>query len=150
MSFIDTEIEVVLPLLENLNAKTKPSWGTMSAQRMIEHLTDTLNIAIGTNPQKIEIEEDKLPRMLTFLESDKEMAQNIVVPFAKVDEKLRNAEIELAIDEYIETFIEFQEAYEENPDLKNAHPYYGPLNYDQWKRLHSKHLTHHFKQFGLI
>jgi hydrogenase maturation factor HypF (carbamoyltransferase family) len=150
MNFIDTEIEVILPLLEKLEANSNPSWGKMSAQRMIEHLTDTLRIAIGTNPQKLEIEEEKLPRMIAFLESDKEMAKNIVVPFAQENEELRNSEIELAVDEYIETYLEFQEVYEENSKLKNIHPYYGPLNYQQWKRLHSKHVTHHFQQFSLI
>ena len=78
------------------------------------------------------------------------MAKEIQVPFATADMPLRHEEIELAIDEYIDVYLSFEELYENNPDLTHIHPYYGPLNYAQWKRLHAKHLTHHFNQFGLI
>jgi hypothetical protein len=117
---------------------------------MVEHLVDVIRIAIGENPQVLLIEEEKLPSMLRFLESDKPMAKEIQVPFATADMPLRHEEIELAIDEYIDVYLTFEELYENNPELTNVHPYYGPLNFDQWKRLHAKHLTHHLNQFGLI
>jgi hypothetical protein len=150
MEFIEANLETILPILDKLSPDHKALWGKMSAQRMVEHLTDSVKVATGENPQTLLIEEEKIPRMLAFLESDKEMAQNIQVPFAKENEKLRNEEIELAIDEFVETFINFEELYQQNPDLKHVHPYYGPLNFEQWNRLNAKHLTHHFKQFGLI
>ncbi|MGV3630546.1 MAG: DUF1569 domain-containing protein [Bacteroidota bacterium] len=150
MEFIEPNLESVLPYLEKLTPETKPVWGSMSAQRMVEHLTDTLKIATGENPQKMEIPEDKLPRMIAFLESDKPMAQNIEVPFASKEMDLRQEELELAIDEFVDTWLHFEELYEQNPALNEAHPYYGPLNYAQWQRLNSKHLTHHFTQFGLM
>jgi len=107
--FLHTELETLLPYFDKLTAETKPLWGSMTAQRMVEHLTDTLLIACGENPQSLVIPEDKIPGMLRFLDSDKPMAK--------------------------ETHV---------------HPYYGPLNHDQWTRLHSKHVTHHFTQFELI
>jgi hypothetical protein len=148
--FVDTELEVVLPILDKLTESTPALWGKMSAQRMVEHLVDVLRIATGENPQGLLIDEEKLPSMLRFLESDKPMAKEIQVPFATADMPLRHEEIELAIDEYIDVYLAFEELYESNPELTNVHPYYGPLNYEQWKRLHAKHLTHHFQQFGLI
>ncbi|MCE3297094.1 MAG: hypothetical protein K0R65_2808 [Crocinitomicaceae bacterium] len=150
MEFIEPNLENILPYLEKLTPETKALWGSMSAQRMVEHLTDTLRIATGENPQKMEIPEDRIERMLGFLDSDKPMAQNIEVPFATTDMELRHEELELAVDEFVDAWLHFEELYEENPDHKEAHPYYGPLNYDQWQRLNSKHLTHHFTQFGLI
>jgi hydroxymethylglutaryl-CoA reductase len=150
MEFIEVDLETILPILDKLSPDTKALWGKMSAQRMVEHLTDSVKVATGENPQELIVEEEKIPRMLAFLDSDKEMAQNIQVPFAKEDEVLRHEEIELAIDEFVETFIEFEELYEQNPNLTHVHPFYGPLNFEQWKRLNAKHLTHHFKQFGLI
>ena len=148
--FIETDIETLLPYFEKLKPETKPLWGSMSAQRMVEHLTDTLRIATGENPQALEIPEDRIPRMVAFLDSDKPMAQGIVVPFAPAGEPLRHEEIELAVDEYIETWLDMEALYENNPGLTHPHPFYGPLNFDQWKRLHSKHLTHHLTQFGLL
>lgn len=150
MEFIETTLESILPYLEKLTPSSKALWGSMSAQRMIEHLTDSIRIATGENPQELLIEEAKIPKMILFLESDKPMAQNIEVPFAGKDTPLRNEEIELAVDEFVDAFLAFEELYETNLDLTHIHPYYGPLNYQQWQRLNAKHLTHHFKQFGLI
>lgn len=150
MDFIESNLETILPYLDKLTPETKALWGSMSAQRMVEHLTDTIRIATGENPQKLEIEEERIPRMLAFLDSDKPMAQNIAVPFATIDMDLRHEELELAIDELVDTILHFEELYENNPALAEIHPFYGPLNYEQWNRLNSKHLTHHFTQFGLI
>jgi hypothetical protein len=150
MNFIELNLETILPILDKLSPTQKALWGKMSAQRMVEHLTDSIKVATGENRQNLLIEEEKIPRMIAFLESDKEMALNIQVPFAREDEKLRNEEIELAIDEFVETFIYFEELYQQNSELKQVHPYYGALNYVQWQRLNSKHLTHHFKQFDLL
>lgn len=148
--FVDTTVESVIEHLSKLEADTQPKWGKMSAQRMIEHLTDAVRIATGKNPQNLLIPEEKIESMQRFLASDKEMAQNIQVPFAKEDVDLRHSEIELALDELVEELIMFEELYAENEGLTQVHPFYGALDYDQWTRLNAKHLTHHFKQFGLL
>jgi hypothetical protein len=148
--FIEPNIESILAKLASLESTTKPLWGAMSAQRMVEHLTDSVKVASGKIIIDLLIPEDKIEKMQLFLESDKPMARNIAVPFASKDTELRHSEIDLAIDELTEEWCDFQELFEENENVKTVHPYYGPLNYEQWKRLHSKHFTHHFEQFGLI
>ena len=150
MEFIEIDISEIIPKLDKLTSETKPLWGEMSSQRMVEHLTDTLKIASGKIKFPLEIPEDKIDKMQEFLNSDKPMARGIVVPFAKKDEALRNEEIELAIDEFLLEWLDFDEHYAENESRTEAHPYYGQLNYDQWCRLHAKHLTHHFEQFGIL
>jgi len=148
--FIEADIETILSKLANLEATKKPLWGGMSAQRMVEHLTDSVRMSSGKEEFPLEISEDKIGKMHLFLESDKGMAKNIEVAFAGKDVALRHSEIELAIDELTEEWCDFEEIFEENDSFKSLHPYYGKLNFDQWKRLHSKHFTHHFEQFGLI
>ena len=147
--FIEPNIELILSTVSTLDASQKPLWGAMSAQRMIEHLTDSVQVSSG----KIELEQitpdDKLDRMISFLESDKPMAKNIEVSFAGKDVPLRHEEIELAIDELVEEWIDFEELFASEEGLKVPHPYYGPLNFEQWQRLHAKHFTHHFEQFGV-
>jgi hypothetical protein len=122
----------------------------MSAQRMVEHLTDGINMSMGNGNYELEIPEDRVTKMVLFLESDKPMAQNIQVSFATPDTPLRNADLEEAIDEYTLAWVDFEELNENQPDFTAIHPYYGNLNFEQWKRLHSKHFTHHFIQFGLL
>lgn len=150
MKFISTNLETLLPLFEKLKADQMPLWGTMKAQRMIEHLSDTLKIAVGEVVYPLEMPEDKLESMVAFIKSDKPMARNSKVCFAPDNAPLRHEEMELAIDEYVERWIDLEAYYSINPKLTNSHPYYGPLNSEQWNRLHSKHLTHHLEQFGLI
>ncbi len=148
--FVAVDLESMLSYFNKLSADQKPEWGTMGAQRMVEHLTDTLRIATGKNPQALVIPEEKLEGMLRFLDSDKPMARNIAVDFATPEMKLRNEELELAVDEFVEEWLDFEDLYQSNPGHTEVHPFYGPLNYDQWLRLHAKHLTHHFTQFNLI
>ena len=150
MEFIEIDISEIIPKLDKLTSETKPLWGDMSAQRMVEHLTDTIKIASGKTKFPLEVPEDKIEKMQEFLNSDKPMARGIVVPFAKKDEALRNEEIELAIDEFLLEWLDFDEHYAENEGRTESHPYYGQLNYNQWCRLHAKHLTHHFEQFGIL
>lgn len=150
--FISPDLETVITYLDKLSPEAKPLWGSMSAQRMVEHLTDSLRIATGKNPQPLLIPEERIERMLAFLDSDKPMARDIAVPFAtpEMNAQLRNEELELAIDELVEEWLEYEELYASDEKHTEVHPYYGPLNYEQWERLNQKHLTHHFEQFGLL
>ncbi len=143
-------LENTIETLMKLKPNTKPQWGSMSAQRMVEHLTDTIRVATGKNPQPLLIPEDKIEKMQGFLETDKSMARNVEVPFAPKNVALRNEDTELAIDEFVEEWILFEDLYNTNPALRTNHSFYGELNFQQWQKLNDKHLNHHFEQFGLI
>lgn len=147
--FVQSSLEEILQLLNKLDDQEKPNWGSLTAQGMVEHLTDTLKIASGEVKQKLLIPAEKVESMQRFLETDKEMVKNIEVPFAPKERILRNESISDAIDEFVEQWIAFEDHFE-NEDNTELHPFYGDLNFNQWKKLNSKHLTHHFKQFSLI
>jgi hypothetical protein len=147
--FVQSSLEKILPLLNKLDDQVKPNWGSLTPQGMIEHLTDTLQIASGQVKQKLLIPAEKVESMQRFLETDKEMVKNVEVPFAPKERIIRNESISDAIDEFSEEWIAFEEHFE-GENIKEMHPFYGELNFDQWKKLNSKHLTHHFKQFSLI
>jgi len=117
---------------------------------MIEHLSDCIYMSCGIGNHELLIPEEKIKGMQAFLISDKEMPQNIQVPFAKENTPLRNTDIELALDEFTMAWVDFEEMYSEDSKKTALHPYYGNLNYEQWLLLHSKHFTHHFTQFGLV
>jgi hypothetical protein len=150
MNFIELDIESVLKKLENLTAETKPIWGKMSAQKMIEHLTIGFKMASGKLSFPNEVNEEVMEGMRAFLYTDKPMKKEISVAFAPDDNKLIHEELELAIDDFVNEWIDFEEYYELNENAQHPHPYYGLLNYQDWCALHQKHLTHHFLQFGLL
>jgi hypothetical protein len=150
MEFVQADLCAFLEILENLDEKKSASWGKMTPQRMIEHLSDCIYMSCGIGNHELLIPEEKIKGMQAFLISDKEMPQNIQVPFAKENTPLRNTDIELALDEFTMAWVDFEEMYSEDPQKTALHPYYGNLNYEQWLLLHSKHFTHHFSQFGLM
>lgn len=150
MEFIKADLCAFLDVISNLKENQKPVWGKMSAQRMIEHLTDSIRMSCGLENNELQIPEEKIERMQAFLLSDKPMAQNIQVSFAKENTQLRNSDMELAIDEFTTAWVDFEEMYTEDNKKIELHPHYGNLNYKLWLCLHSKHFTHHFNQFGLI
>lgn len=150
MSSFELELEPMLVKLSKLSAKSKANWGSMSAQRMVEHLADALYMSVGKGDFQLEVAEDRIERMQAWLETDKPMAKDVQVSFATPSTPLRNDEIETAVDEFTDAFLAFLEYYEERPEQKNLHPFYGNLNFVQWKRLHTKHFAHHLEQFGLI
>ena len=150
MKFVQADLCAFLEILENLDEKKSASWGKMTSQRMIEHLSDCIYMSCGIGNHELLIPEEKIKGMQAFLISDKEMPQNIQVPFAKENTPLRNTDIELALDEFTMAWVDFEEMYSEDSKKTALHPYYGNLNYEQWLLLHSKHFTHHFTQFGLM
>ena len=150
MEFVQADLCAFLEILENLDEKKSASWGKMTPQRMIEHLSDCIYMSCGIGNHELLIPEEKIKGMQAFLINDKEMPQNIQVPFAKENTPLRNTDIELALDEFTMAWVDFEEMYSEDSKKTALHPYYGNLNYEQWLLLHSKHFTHHFTQFGLM
>ena len=150
MEFVQADLCAFLEILKNLDEKKSASWGKMTPQRMIEHLSDCIYMSCGIGNHELLIPEEKIKGMQAFLISDKEMPQNIQVPFAKENTPLRNTDIELALDEFTMAWVDFEEIYSEDSKKTALHPYYGNLNYEQWLLLHSKHFTHHFTQFGLV
>ena len=150
MKFVQADLCAFLEILENLDEKKSASWGKMTPQRMIEHLSDCIYMSCGIGNHELLIPEEKIKGMQAFLISEKEMPQNIQVPFAKENTPLRNTDIELALDEFTMAWVDFEEMYSEDSKKTALHPYYGNLNYEQWLLLHSKHFTHHFSQFGLM
>jgi hydroxymethylglutaryl-CoA reductase len=144
------ELETMLSILNGLSSSKTPLWGKMNAQEMVEHLSDMLMMSRGTGNFTIDVDAETIARRQQFLSSDKEMAKNIAVPFTKEIIELRHDELELALDEFAEEWINFTEYYENNPSASVIHPYYGDLDFNLWLKMHDKHFMHHFKQFGLI
>lgn len=150
MNFIKPNIETFLSYLQELNPKTPPRWGKMSAQRMIEHLCDNLYMAIGKGKFKLVIPEEKVEKMQAFLNSPKPMAKDIKVYFAPEEYSLRNSNLKNALIEFQNAWRSFEDHFNQYPNDTTIHPFYGQLTKELWLKLIAKHFTHHFEQFNLI
>lgn len=151
MDFNNVQLEDILKKLDELEPNTKPKWGKMSAQRMVEHLTDTLDLAIANIENVVlEIPEDKVSKAQGFIHSEHPMPKNFEATFAPSDKGTRNDSIDLAIDEFAMKWVDFENYFESNPEQKTLHPNFGELDLELWRKLNAKHIKHHFEQFGLI
>jgi len=150
MNFISIELENLLAYLDKLDAHASPLWGRMTAQHMVEHLSDSVRMSFTPHDWPLAVSEEQVVKMQEFLFSDHPIAKNQPNPAVTDDYVLRNEDIVLAVDEFTEAWISYQEYYQENPQATILHPMFGLLNKKGWDRMHSKHFTHHFTQFGLL
>jgi hypothetical protein len=150
MNFIDWDLPEILIRLNTLTADKQPLWGNFSAQQMVEHLAKGFSMSIGQLNFPMEVSEEKALQSKAFLYTAKPFGKDIKVGFVNPEKTLAFEEFELAVDAFIEGFVAFDEYYESNPEATHPHPYFGPLNHEEWVLLHRKHISHHLAQFGLL
>ena len=137
-------------ILDRLSSETKPEWGIMTPQHMVEHLIITWKISRGRINTPV-ISEEGLEERRAFLMSDKPYDRNIQVPALKGElPKLRFPDLDSAKGALIAELKAFHDYYDENPNAEHENLFFGKLNRDQWLHLHFKHSRHHFTQFGLL
>ncbi len=150
-----------LEFLKNIQSKklsllepgTPAKWGVMNPQEMIEHLDDFYKISLQKFPVTLVTPLEHLSKYREFLYSDKSFKENTKAPASLLGEKplpLRRASLGAAIATLQQTTQSFLLFFENNSTLKTLHPVFGMLNFEDWVRLHYKHVTHHFRQFGLM
>ena len=140
-----------IPLSEKINSTTKPLWGKMNAQQMLEHVsgffrlsTDKLHMPLVTAPEH-------LPKFKEFLMSEKEFRENTRSPVLPEDPfPVRTKDISDARKELEKEVKDFFDFFRDDPEKKTLHPVFGDLNFSEWVLLHYKHVKHHLKQFGVI
>ena len=137
-------------LLRQISSDTKPKWGKMTLQQMIEHFADSVRIASGkTVHPNIITPADHLPRLKDFLMSEKPFKENTLnALMPELPAPVKNISIEEAIKE-LQTEIEHFFSFFENNNLQTTrNPFFGDLNFEENVQLLHKHALHHLKQFG--
>lgn len=137
-------------LMEQLEAETPAQWGKMNARQMVEHLADFFKVSSGKKKFDLTTPADQLTKFKAFLYTDKGFRENTKAPMLPEEPfPVRNASFEQSKAELMEEMAAFFEAFQTDPERVNLHPVFGELNYEEWIRLHYKHLIHHCRQFGL-
>jgi len=135
---------VIVQRLHRLVPSTKAKWGKFDASRMLCHLNDSIDVALG------EIPSHSLNRKPFQRFPLKHLAM-YVVPFPKgfpaPPEMLSTEPGSFEADR--QRLFSLIERLAAAPKAKGPdHPLFGPLTMDEWNALHWKHIDHHLKQFG--
>ena len=148
-NFLRTKL---IAYLQRLNPVTKPHWGKMNVQQMIEHFAgDAVRNASGRlKIDTIMTPPENLERMREFMMSNKPFKENTKNPLMGEEAAaLHFKTVQGAIGALQQELIYFFEAFEKNPDLLTRNPFFGDLNFEQNVQLLYKHALHHLRQFGV-
>lgn len=138
-------------LLSKLQADTPALWGKMSAQHMLEHICMVFALANGSIEAQLTTSKEHSEKTYrhTFIYKNN-FPKNLPIPgvppapapliFGTIDEA--KAALLTAID----TFF----AYHKDRNITCTHIVLGDLNFEEWVFFQTKHISHHFTQFGLL
>lgn len=139
-----------IPLLQKINPHTKPAWGKMNLQQMIEHFTGAVKIATGTLRFPGAPEPNDGGGNYAFMMSEKPFKERTINPFLSEEPyPFRNHTLHAAIGELQVALLEFFLSYEKDAGKRVLNPFFGNLNYAEQVQLLHKHALHHLRQFGV-
>ena len=151
--FVEMTDNKIQEYLAKLSSDSKPKWGIMTPQHMIEHLEYTYKIASGeiqdfevSTPEKI------LEKVHASLYNYDKFPRNTNFPLLEKDtlDTLRSDDLEIAIGKFKEERGKYLTFFKDNPETILKNMVFGDMNRYEWYLLERKHLNHHFEQFGLI
>lgn len=147
-TFLD---RTVIDGVAGLTESSKPSWGRMSAQHMVEHLAWTFDVSTGKLPVECATPDRLLERVKRFLYVNVPMQHDFRNPALGEDPpELRHANLAEAASALRDALNRYLVYFADRPDSVEMHPVFGPLGAEEWERAHFKHCYHHLLQFRLI
>jgi oxepin-CoA hydrolase / 3-oxo-5,6-dehydrosuberyl-CoA semialdehyde dehydrogenase len=137
--------------LSALRDDTRPGWGKMTAQQMVEHLIWAVDLSIGKAEAECTFPEVQCERLKAFLYDSRPTPREFQNPaLAAGHPTLRYAgaaDATAALRREVGLFLDQAVAM---PGATRMHPVFGPIAAEEWARSHFKHCYHHLLQFGLI
>jgi len=142
-------LEKVL-LLAKLQPETKPLWGIMSAQHMVEHLILAVKMSNGKIQTECFNPPEKLLALKRYLMSSRPLPKEFVNPLIGAGLKpLQYSSLSEAIAVLKIEIEGYYSYFEKNPDATLVNATFGELNKIEWDVFHEKHFKHHYTQFGI-
>ena len=152
-TFVEMTDEKIDDCLAKLTEDSKPKWGIMTAQHMVEHLEYTYKIAAGEIQDfEISTPEKILEKVKNSLWNYNKFPQNSQFPLLEKDtlDELKHEDLATAISKFKEQREAYLQYFKDNPNTTLSNMVFGELTRYEWYLLERKHLNHHFEQFGLI
>lgn len=134
-------------LLLLINDDTKPLWGKMKPQQMVEHLIESVE---NTNGKKVTTcdrpPEDAHRSKQQGVYTDNEIPKNVIL--GPLPDEYIYSDIKSAIAKLMAELKDFDMHFK-SPGTTSVHSGFGSMDYDEWLIWHGKHFTHHLKQFSV-
>lgn len=133
--------------INSLSKESQPLWGKMTVEQMLSHCQAPIDVAFGD----LQLRSNFVMRLMGKLFKNKilkssEFKKNS--PTAPDFIRKNDYNFESTKAELIRKFAKFAELGHQSIK-SNKHPFFGEMTYDEWDKLHSMHLDHHLKQFGV-
>jgi oxepin-CoA hydrolase/3-oxo-5,6-dehydrosuberyl-CoA semialdehyde dehydrogenase len=151
--FVELPTRKIESCLAKLTLESKPAWGIMTPQHMVEHLEYTYKIASGELQEfDISTPEKYLEKTQDSLYNYEKFPANSNFPHLKKDTlgSLIHPDLETAVAKFLQQRDRYLDFFTQNPDAVLKNLVFGELNKYQWYLLERKHLNHHFEQFNLL
>ncbi len=137
--------------LEEITGTEKPSWGMMSIQHMIEHLSLMFVISNGKiNAPSFYPADSQARKKARFIEGGFAFPKNFNPTKAENAGSLKYESLAQAKNVCLKAHAAFFKHFEENPDSHPNHPVMGLFSFEDWQNFHEHHIKHHFTQFGIL
>jgi oxepin-CoA hydrolase/3-oxo-5,6-dehydrosuberyl-CoA semialdehyde dehydrogenase len=151
--FTEMTNETIQFCLDKISEESRPKWGIMTPQHMLEHLEYTYKITSGdiqdfeiVTPEKyLDITHDSLYNFKKFPQNSRfpQLEKDTLAP-------LQHPDLETAKEKFLEQRFKYLAFFQENPDAMLKNLVFGELNKYESYLLERKHLNHHFEQFSLL
>ncbi|MCI5082706.1 MAG: phenylacetic acid degradation bifunctional protein PaaZ [Saprospiraceae bacterium] len=150
--FREINRETIKAGLDKLTEDTKPKWGIMTPQHLVEHFEFFYQMGMEKIPTEITTPEHKIERLQESLYNHRPMPKKFDHPILKKGalEDLRFENLEEAKEALLKAYDEFEAFFKDDPEKRTANTVFGYLNKEEWDLLQRKHYNHHFEQFGLF
>ena len=151
--FVEMTSEKIEESLAKLTEGSKPKWGNMTPQQMVEHLEYTYRIASGEIQDfEIATPEEYLEKTHNSLYNYRKMPREYNFPLAKESKitETKHENLETAKKKLLEARADYLNFFKKNPEAVTKNVVFGELNKFEWYLLERKHLNHHFEQFELL
>jgi hypothetical protein len=149
-TFLNTDFATHLAALTDAHT---PLWGKMNAQQMVEHLGQLFIISNGkfAVPPLTAAPEAIVAAHHRFFVENQPFPKNFrVAALGSEPAPVRFADLATAKAKLLTEKQRFDEFFAQNPTAKPLHPLFGALTHSEWAIFHTRHISHHFAQFGLI
>jgi len=137
--------------LAGLESDSRPGWGEMTAQQMVEHLAWAFELSTGQTHVDCFVPEAQREKLTAFLYDNRPTPHEFMNPVLAAGlPPLRHVDLGAAKEALLAEVARFAQQYIADPGPVRMHPVFGPIGMKEWARAHFKHTYHHLFQFGLL
>ena len=142
-----TDNDAFIARIEQLTPESKALWGKMTVDQMLSHCQAPMDFAFGKIPMKANFLMRLIGKLVrNKILNSKEYQKNSPTAPAFIRKEVYDfEEAKKGLIERINTFSELgQKAIK-----TTKHPFFGEMTHEEWSKMHTMHLDHHLRQFGV-